>query len=70
MLGGVFMLTDYVTSPTTKLGNVIYGILAGLITVFIRVKGGYPEGVCYSILLSNILAPQIDKMIKPKKYGA
>ena len=70
MLGGVFMLTDYVTSPTTKYGQMIYGILAGLITVFIRIKGGYPEGVCYSILLSNILAPQIDKLVKPKKYGA
>ena len=57
LLGGIFMLTDYVTSPTTKLGHIIYGILAGLITVFIRIKGGYPEGVCYSILLANIIAP-------------
>ena len=69
-LGGIFMLTDYVTSPTTNRGNAIYGILAGLITVFIRVKGGYPEGVCYSILLVNILAPQIDKLFIPRKYGA
>ena len=70
LLGGIFMLTGYVTSPTTKLGHIIYGILAGLITVFIRIKGGYPEGVCYSILLANILAPQIDRLIRPKKYGA
>jgi len=70
LLGGIFMLTDYVTSPTTKLGHIIYGILAGLITVFIRIKGGYPEGVCYSILLANILAPQIDRLVRPKKYGA
>lgn len=70
MLGGIFMLTDYVTSPTTKNGQLIYGVLAGLITVFIRIKGGYPEGVCYSILLANIIAPQLDKVIKPKKYGA
>lgn len=69
LLGGIFMLTDYVTSPTTKFGNVIYGILAALITTFIRIKGGYPEGVCYSILLCNIIAPQIDRYFIPKKYG-
>ena len=70
LLGGIFMLTDYTTSPTTRLGNVIAGILAGCLTIFIRVKGGYPEGVCYSILFVNILAPQIDKLVVPKKYGA
>lgn len=70
LLGGIFMLTDYTTSPTTGPGNVIAGILAGCLTIFIRLKGGYPEGVCYSILLVNILAPQIDKLIVPKKYGA
>lgn len=70
MLGGIFMLTDYTTSPTTPAGNIIAGIIAGILTVFIRIKGGYPEGVCYSILLVNILAPQIDKLIIPKKYGA
>jgi len=69
MLGAIFMLTDYVTSPTTDMGNVIYGLIAALITTFIRLKGGYPEGVCYSILLVNILAPQIDKLIIPRKYG-
>ena len=69
LLGGIFMLTDYVTSPTTKMGNVIYGLIAALITTFIRLKGGYPEGVCYSILLVNILAPQIDKFFIPKKFG-
>lgn len=69
LFGGIFMLTDYVTSPTTKTGNIIYGILAALITTFIRIKGGYPEGVCYSILLCNIIAPQIDKYFIPKKYG-
>ena len=68
-LGGIFMLTDYTTSPTTRKGNIVAGILAGLITVFIRLKGGLPEGVCYSILLVNILAPQIDKIFHPKKYG-
>ncbi len=69
MLGAIFMLTDYVTSPTTDMGNIVYGLLAALITTFIRLKGGYPEGVCYSILLVNILAPQIDKLFIPKKYG-
>ncbi len=69
MIGAIFMLTDYVTSPTTDRGNIIYGLLAALITTFIRLKGGYPEGVCYSILLVNILAPQIDKLFIPKKYG-
>ncbi len=69
MLGAIFMLTDYVTSPTTDKGNIIYGLIAALITIFIRLKGGYPEGVCYSILLVNILAPQIDKLFIPKKYG-
>ena len=70
LLGSIFMLTDYTTSPTTRAGNVIAGILAGCLTIFIRVKGGYPEGVCYSILFVNILAPQIDKLVIPKKYGA
>ena len=70
LLGGIFMLTDYTTSPTTSIGQIISGILAGALTIFIRVKGGYPEGVCYSILLVNILAPQIDKIIIPRKYGA
>ncbi len=70
LLGSIFMITDYTTSPTTRLGNVVAGILAGALTIFIRVKGGYPEGVCYSILFVNILAPQIDKLILPKKYGA
>ena len=70
LLGSIFMITDYTTSPTTSLGNVIAGILAGALTIFIRVKGGYPEGVCYSILFVNILAPQIDKLVLPRKYGA
>ena len=68
-LGGIFMLTDYTTSPTTRKGNIVAGILAGIITIFIRIKGGLPEGVCYSILIVNILAPQIDKFFHPRKYG-
>ncbi len=69
MLGAFFMITDYTTSPTTKLGNVVGGILAGFFTVLIRVKGGYPEGVTYSIMLVNIMTPLIDKWILPKQYG-
>ena len=68
-LGGIFMLTDYTTTPTTRKGNVVAGIAAALITIFIRVKGGLPEGVCYSILIVNILAPQIDKIFHPRRYG-
>ena len=70
LLGGIFMITDYTTSPTTRKGNIVAGIIAALITIFIRTKGGLPEGVCYSILIVNILAPQIDKLFHPRKYGA
>lgn len=69
MFGGFFMITDYVTTPTTKKGQVICGIIAGFITILIRVKGGYPEGVTYAILFINIITPLIDKYISPKKYG-
>ncbi len=69
LLGAIFMITDYTTSPTTKLGNIVAGILAGFFTILIRVKGGYPEGVTYSIMLVNIMTPLIDKWILPKSYG-
>ncbi len=69
LMGAFFMITDYTTSPTTKLGNIIAGILAGFFTILIRVKGGYPEGVTYSIMLVNIMTPLIDKWILPKQYG-
>lgn len=69
MFGGFFMITDYVTTPTTKKGQVIAGIIAGFITVLIRVKGGYPEGVTYAILFINVITPLIDKYVSPKKYG-
>ena len=66
MLGAFFMLTDYTTSPMTKKGQIIYAVLAGLITT---VYGGYPEGVSYSILLVNIMTPLIDKYTKTKVFG-
>ena len=69
MLGALFMLTDYTTSPMTKKGQIIYAVLAGLITTVIRLYGGYPEGVSYSILLVNIMTPLIDKYTKTKVFG-
>ena len=69
MLGAFFMLTDYTTSPMTKKGKIIYAVLAGLITTVIRLYGGYPEGVSYSILFVNIMTPLIDKYTKTKVFG-
>ena len=69
MLGGFFMLTDYTTSPMTKKGQVIYALLAGVITVVIRLYGGYPEGVSYSILLANVATPLIDKYVSNRVFG-
>ncbi len=69
MLGAFFMLTDYTTSPMTKKGQIIYAVLAGLITTVIRLYGGYPEGVSYSILFVNLMTPLIDKYTKTKVFG-
>ena len=69
ILGAFFMATDYVTSPNTPKGEVIFGIGAGLLVVFIRYFGGYPEGVCYSILIMNICVWLIDKATLPKRFG-
>ena len=70
MLGAIFMATDYATSPVTKPGQLIFGIGCGLLTVFIRRFGSYPEGVCYSILVMNCCTWLLDKYIKPTIYGA
>ncbi len=70
MLGAVFMATDYTTSPVTPRGQIIYGAGAGLITVFIRYFGSYPEGVTYGILIMNALVFLIEKITIPKKFGA
>lgn len=70
ILGAVYMATDYVTSPMTKKGMLIYGIGIGLITVFIRVWGAYPEGISFAILIMNAVVPLIDKYVKPKRFGA
>ena len=69
MLGAIFMATDYVTSPVTPKGQVIFGIGCGLLTVFIRYFGGLPEGVSYSILIMNTLVWAIDKATHPRKFG-
>ncbi|MBD5155830.1 MAG: RnfABCDGE type electron transport complex subunit D [Oscillibacter sp.] len=69
MLGAFFMATDYVTSPVSHLGQVIYGVGCGLITVFIRYFGSYSEGVCYVILIMNLTVWIIDKNIKPHRFG-
>lgn len=69
MLGAFFMATDYTTSPITTPGKIIFGVGCGLITMTIRLFGSYPEGVSYSILLMNILTPQIDTLTRGKTYG-
>ena len=70
MLGAIFMATDYVTSPITKLGQIIYGIGCGILTVMIRYFGGYNEGVSYAILVMNTCVVLLDKIGRPVKFGA
>lgn len=70
ILGAFFMATDMVTIPITTKGQIIFAVGAGALTVLIRLKGGYPEGVCYSLLLMNAVTPLIDRFIKPKNFGA
>ena len=69
MFGAFFMFTDYVTTPSTRLGTVISAFICGFVTALIRMKGGYPEGVTYAILLVNVITPLLDKYIIPGKYG-
>ncbi|MBR6522128.1 MAG: RnfABCDGE type electron transport complex subunit D [Oscillospiraceae bacterium] len=69
MLGAIFMATDYATSPITPVGQIIYGIGCGLLTVFIRYFGSYPEGTSYAILLMNICVWLIDKATMPRRFG-
>ena len=70
MLGAMFMATDYVTSPVTHLGQVVFGIGCGVLTVVIRYFGGYPEGVSYAILIMNCCVVLLDRIGRPKKFGA
>jgi Na+-translocating ferredoxin:NAD+ oxidoreductase subunit D len=69
VLGAFFMATDYVTTPTTKGGKIVFGAGCGILTALIRSYGGFPEGVCYSILFMNSLTPLIDKYVRPQVFG-
>lgn len=69
MLGAFFMATDYASSPVTPLGQIIMGFGCGILTSIIRLWGGYPEGVSYSILLMNLCVPLIDRFTEPKIFG-
>ncbi len=69
ILGAFFMATDYVTSPSQKTGQLLFGAGIGALTVLIRLKGGYPEGICYAILLMNPLTPAFDQWFKPKRFS-
>lgn len=70
LLGAFFMATDYVTCPSVKKGQIIFGIGCGFLTMLIRLKGGYPEGVMFAILLMNCFSPLIDRGLKSKVFGA
>ncbi|MBI6873015.1 RnfABCDGE type electron transport complex subunit D [Clostridium aciditolerans] len=70
IIGAFFMATDMVTIPITVKGQIVFAVGAGALTTLIRLTGGYPEGVCYSILLMNTLTPLIDRFCQPVKFGA
>lgn len=69
MLGAWFMATDYVTSPITKQGQIVYGVCLGILTGLFRLFGGSAEGVSYAIIISNLLVPLIEKVTLPKPFG-
>ncbi|PHV71474.1 Na+-transporting NADH:ubiquinone oxidoreductase subunit D [Sporanaerobium hydrogeniformans] len=69
MLGALFMATDYTTSPMTVKGQIIFAISAGVLAAIIRLFGGYPEGVSYSLLIMNLTVPLIDRYVKTKRFG-
>ncbi len=69
MLGAFFMATDYVTTPMNKNAQIVFGVGCGVITMVIRLWGGYPEGVSFSILFMNLFAPLLDRVFKTKIYG-
>lgn len=69
MLGAIFMATDYVTSPMTAKGQLIYGVCIGFLTVVIRYWGAYPEGMSFAILIMNAFTPLINNYVKPKRFG-
>ncbi len=69
LMGAFFMATDYVTSPITPWGKLLFGIGCGLLTITIRVFGGYPEGVTFAILIMNAFTPMLEQATFPRKYG-
>ncbi len=69
MLGAIFMATDYVTSPMSKKGMIVYGVAIGLLTMVIRLFGAYPEGMSFAILIMNAFTPLINTYFKPKRFG-
>jgi len=68
-LGAIFMATDYVTSPMSKDGQLVYGVAIGALTVIIRAYGAYPEGMSFAILIMNAFVPLINNKFKPQRFG-
>ena len=69
MLGAIFMATDYVTSPMSKSGMMVYGVGIGILTTVIRLFGSYPEGMSFAIFIMNGVTPLINSYMKPKHFG-
>ena len=69
LLGAIFMATDYVTSPMSRSGMLLYGAMIGIITIIIRQLGAYPEGMSFAILIMNGVTPLINRYMKPRKFG-
>lgn len=69
IFAAVFMVTDYSSSPMSPMGQIVYAIGAGILTVVIRLYGGYPEGVSFAIIIMNVFVPLIDKLIRPRVFG-
>jgi electron transport complex protein RnfD len=69
LLGSIFMATDYVTSPMSNKGMVIFGVGIGIITILIREFGAYPEGISFAILIMNATVPLINMYVKPKRFA-
>ena len=69
LLGAIFMATDYVTSPMTHRGMLIYGCGIGVLTILIRTWGAYPEGMSFAILIMNSVVPLLNKYVKPRRFG-
>ncbi len=68
-LGALFMATDYVTSPNTRTGQIVFGLIIGALTGLIRIYGGYPEGICYAILIANTLVPALNLWFRPRRVA-